>query len=48
MLKRWCAVPALLMALTGLLRFVTAWYLQGRFKPVETFFREAGLALFPG
>jgi len=37
----------LLVALTGLMRFVTAWYLQGRFKPVETMLRDAGRALFP-
>ena len=37
----------LLMVLTGLIRFVTAWYLQGHFKPVETILRDAGRALFP-
>ena len=36
----------LLMALTALMRFVTAWYLQGRFKPVETLLRDAGRSLF--
>jgi hypothetical protein len=37
----------LLIVLTGLTRFVTAWYLQGYFKPVETILHDAGRALFP-
>jgi hypothetical protein len=36
----------LLIVLTGLTRFVTAWYLQGRFKPVETILHDAGRWLF--
>ena len=36
----------LLIVLTGLTRFVTAWYLQGYFQPVETIIRDAGRALF--
>jgi len=36
----------LLVVLTGLTRFVTAWYLQGHFKPVEKFLQETGRALF--
>jgi hypothetical protein len=37
----------LLTVLTGLIRFLTAWYLLGHFKPVEHFLRDAGRALFP-
>ena len=36
----------LLFVLTGLARFVTAWYLQGHFKPVERLIHDAGRALF--
>jgi hypothetical protein len=36
----------LVAVLTGLTRFVTAWYLQGHFKPVEKLFQDAGRALF--
>jgi hypothetical protein len=37
----------LLLVLTGLTRFVTWWYLEGHFKPVERVLYEAGRALFP-
>ena len=36
----------LLIVLTGLARFVTAWYLQGHFKPVERLIHDAGRSLF--
>ena len=36
----------LLAVLTGLDRFVTTWYLQGRFEPVERLIHDAGRWLF--
>lgn len=36
----------LFTVLTGLVRFTTAWYLAGHFKPVELFLRDSGRALF--
>ena len=36
----------LLFVLTGMTRFVTAWYLAGYFKPVERFLHDSGKALF--
>lgn len=35
----------LLVIITGLARFVTAWYLQGRFKPVEDLISRLGAQL---
>jgi hypothetical protein len=35
----------IITAMTGLVRFFTAWYLEGRFKPVEKYFQEWGAQL---